>query len=176
MIGAIAVVNGNGSAVVASSGPRFALKSNVPWLVVILALASASSFTTFAGETPGIAGRWIALEPDMRTTRALIVIARDGGQVVGTITQLFDQADDNHDPICQQCEGADRNRKIVGLPILFLSLEERDGQYRGRILDPEDGRTYRCVATPDITGNKLTIKGYIGMPIFGRTETWIRSR
>ena len=94
--------------------------------------------------------------------------------MVGTISQLFDQVEDDPDPVCLRCEGANRNRKIIGLPILFLSLEDGEGRYRGTILDPEDGRTYRCVAIPDITGNKLTIKGYIGMPIFGRTETWVR--
>lgn len=156
------------------SGTPLVLRSNSPWVIAILALAGASCFSILAAEPPGIIGRWVALEPDLRTKRALIVITRDGNQVVGTISQLFDQAEDDPDPVCQRCEGVNRNRKIIGLPILFLSLEDREGQYRGTILDPEDGRTYRCVATPDITGNELTIKGYIGMPIFGRTETWVR--
>src|SRR3977135_3977916 len=76
------------------SGAPPVLRSNSPWVIAIFVLASASCFSISAADTPDILGRWVALEPDLRTKRALIVIARDANQMVGTISQLFDQAED----------------------------------------------------------------------------------
>jgi len=145
-------------------------------IFAILASAGALCFPALSEQVPGIEGKWLAFESDLKTPRALIVIARDGDRIVGTVTQLLDQEENGSDPVCQRCEGAYRNRKIIGLPILFLGLEHRDGAYRGTILDPEDGRTYRCVVSPNATRDTLTIRGFVGMPIFGRDETWVRPR
>jgi uncharacterized protein (DUF2147 family) len=66
-----------------------------------------------------------------------------------------------------------RNRKIQGLEI--LSGFTRDGQNYsgGQIYDPKSGKTYSCKMTvkgPD----KLDIRGYLGVSLLGRTETWKR--
>jgi uncharacterized protein (DUF2147 family) len=44
----------------------------------------------------------------------------------------------------------------------------------GEILDPSTGKSYHFYITVIDNGNKLTARGYIGMPLFGRTQTWIR--
>jgi len=44
----------------------------------------------------------------------------------------------------------------------------------GEILDPNNGKTYKVRLTPADGGKKLDVRGYIGAPLFGRTQTWIR--
>jgi uncharacterized protein (DUF2147 family) len=44
----------------------------------------------------------------------------------------------------------------------------------GEILDPENGKTYKATLKLADNGQKLLVRGYIGLPIFGRSQTWVR--
>ena len=44
----------------------------------------------------------------------------------------------------------------------------------GDILDPNDGKVYKVQLKPVDGGKKLDVRGYIGTPLLGRTQTWIR--
>ncbi len=67
-----------------------------------------------------------------------------------------------------------RNRELVGLTILNDFVYEGSNVWaNGTIYDPNDGKTYSCKLTlksPD----KLDVRGYVGISLFGRTETWTR--
>jgi uncharacterized protein (DUF2147 family) len=64
---------------------------------------------------------------------------------------------------------------VLGLEILRMT--ERDAGDRpawdGTIYDPGSGRTYDCTVEPD-GPDRLRLRGYVGIPILGRTTTWIR--
>jgi len=72
-------------------------------------------------------------------------------------------------------DGALRNRPIIGLQVLTGLQTSADGQLwsGGTIYDPTSGRTYRCTAQLD-GADRLHLRGYIGVPLIGRTTTWIR--
>lgn len=64
-----------------------------------------------------------------------------------------------------------RSRPIIGLPILANFKKDGDNKYTGgSIYDPKNGKTYSCNIS--FKGNKLDIRGYIGISLFGRTTTW----
>jgi uncharacterized protein (DUF2147 family) len=44
----------------------------------------------------------------------------------------------------------------------------------GKILDPDDGNVYSCELTLHDGGNTLEVRGYVGIPWIGRSQTWIR--
>jgi uncharacterized protein (DUF2147 family) len=46
----------------------------------------------------------------------------------------------------------------------------------GEILDPDDGESYRATIKLTDQGNKLELRAYIGLPLLGRTQTWIREK
>lgn len=60
------------------------------------------------------------------------------------------------------------------MAILFLDTTSNDLEYAGKILYPEDGRLYSCVVTLEASGRRLSIRGYVGIPILGRTVAWDR--
>jgi len=65
-------------------------------------------------------------------------------------------------------------RPILGLPILANFAKDGDNKYtNGSIYDPKNGKTYSC--NINYKGNKLDIRGYIGISLFGRTTTWERA-
>ena len=67
-----------------------------------------------------------------------------------------------------------RDQPVVGMAILRGIRRERDDFTQGTILDPDEGETYRCTVTMKDGGNRLEIRGYLGLPVFGRTQTWTR--
>lgn len=70
------------------------------------------------------------------------------------------------------------NRKLRGRPLCGLRIGEdfieRDLQHAegGHLYDPRSGRTYQASMTAD--GDRLRLRGYLGLKLFGRTETWTR--
>lgn len=66
-----------------------------------------------------------------------------------------------------------RNRNIVGMNILTNFIYDGDNEWTdGEIYDPNNGKTYSC--NIKLKGNKLEIRGYVGISLFGRTEVWER--
>jgi len=68
-----------------------------------------------------------------------------------------------------------RNQPIVGLIIMRSFQFDYDEWDDGTIYDPENGKTYSCRLTFK-DANTLRVRGYIGIPLFGRTEIWSRSK
>ena len=68
-----------------------------------------------------------------------------------------------------------RNRKIIGLTIVKdFTFDGSNKWTEGKIYDPESGKTYSCyVKLKD--KNTMEVRGYIGISLFGRTETWKKS-
>ena len=71
-------------------------------------------------------------------------------------------------------EPALRSRRLLGLQIMegftYSSAETWD---KGRIYDPESGKTYSSKMTL-VSPHRLKIRGFVGIPLFGRTTTWNR--
>jgi uncharacterized protein (DUF2147 family) len=44
----------------------------------------------------------------------------------------------------------------------------------GQILDPDEGQVYKCRIALRDGGRKLEVRGYVGIPLFGRSQTWMR--
>jgi len=66
-----------------------------------------------------------------------------------------------------------RNRNIIGMNILTNFIYDGENEWTdGEIYDPNNGKTYSC--NMKLKGNKLEIRGYVGISLFGRTEVWER--
>lgn len=69
-----------------------------------------------------------------------------------------------------------RERPILGLLILhgFVAAPPGEPWEGGRIYNPKDGEVYRAVLTPRDGGDRLEVRGYVGLPLFGQTQVWSR--
>jgi hypothetical protein len=78
------------------------------------------------------------------------------------------------DNICSKCPGNKKGAHIMGLT-LFYGMK-RDGlQYReGSVLDPRDGSIYHAQMDLSDDGEELSVRGYIGIPMLGKTQVWHR--
>lgn len=140
---------------------RFVLGLMTTLSAFMLSIAPASA-------ADAISGRWITEKRD-----AVVEIKTCGNATCGTIARFLvappdgaDQRDINNP------EPRLRTRRLLGLPIL-TEFREDDDQWRGRIYDPNSGRSYRSIVRR--TGaNTLEVRGCIGP--FCQTQTWRRAR
>src|SRR6516164_1628325 len=129
-----------------------------------LAIATSSPAATPVGlwYAEGGAAR-VAIEPCGETLCGRVVWLRSPLDEDGC--ELRDQ----HNP-----EPALRDRPVVGLEVLRGLSPRSDGTWSdGRIYDPGSGNTYTCIARLE-SENRLRLRGYLGIPLIGRTTTWIR--
>lgn len=119
-------------------------------------------------------GLWKTIDDHTGKPTALIRIVDAGGELSGRVERLFRAAGEPADPVCDKCEGARRGQPILGMTILSGMTPEGAEFAGGQILDPANGKTYRSKMRLVDGGKKLDVRGYIGLPAFGRTQTWIR--
>jgi uncharacterized protein (DUF2147 family) len=141
-------------------------------LIAALGLAMGATLAC-AQATP--VGVWKTIDDDGKTEKSLVRIADAGGQLVGRIETLFDAA--KKDAVCDKCSDERKDKRIVGMTILRnISKDNSDDSLwaGGDILDPNNGKVYKVRLRPVDGGKRLEVRGYIGMPMLGRTQTWVR--
>jgi uncharacterized protein (DUF2147 family) len=120
---------------------------------------------------PGIAGRWKTIDDKTGKPGAIVLIYEQKGEFFGKIEVNLK----GERQVCDLCKGERKNQPIVGLEILRHLKRQSDGEYSGGdILDPDNGSVYRCKARLEDGGKKLVVRGYIGISLFGRSQTWLR--
>ena len=142
--------------------------------VLRIAVATAALLAAggaLAQETP--AGRWRTIDDHTGKPSGLVRIDEAAGVFSGVIEQILDP-DKPKDSVCDKCTDERKGQPIVGLTIL-RNLKRSGERYEdGDILDPKNGKVYRCLMKLVDGGRKLEVRGYIGVALLGRTQVWER--
>ncbi|WP_298335433.1 DUF2147 domain-containing protein [uncultured Erythrobacter sp.] len=134
--------------------------------VMTVACLVLNATAAFAAEP--ITGRWVTEDRD-----AVVEIKRCGSVTCGRIAQFLVEPPDGADQRdINNPEARLRTRKLLGLPIL-TQFREDDDLWRGRIYDPNSGKSYRSVIRRMGT-NTIEVRGCIGP--FCQAQTWRRAR
>lgn len=116
-------------------------------------------------------GTWTTIDDKTGKKRAVVSLSVSGGTLNGTIIKVYSQPGDTG--MCQNCPGAFKDKKVVGLQFLWGLKDEGNGVWSGgQILDPKTGKIYKAKLT--VQGNKVLVRGYIGVSLLGRTQTWVK--
>ena len=140
----------------------------VLWIVLSL---MATAVYADAGSPAGL---WRTVDDKTGKERALIRIVENNGVYEGRVEKIFPQPDDDPQHLCRKCEGARKDQPIVGMTILWGLRKDGDQYAGGEILDAKEGKTYRCKIKVIEGGRKLEVRGFIGVSLFGRSQTWNR--
>lgn len=134
-------------------------------LLLALLFISASGYA----QTSDL-GKWKTIDDETGKEKSVVEIFEKGGKVYGKITRLFREKGEDMDPVCLECDEEDDRykKKIIGMEIIRDMKKIGTELAEGTILDPNNGKIYRCKIW--LEGSELKVRGYLGP--FYRTQTW----
>ena len=141
----------------------------------LLALAALLGIPPAASAQHAALGRWRTIDDNTGKPRSIVEVYETGnGTTAARVLRVLDPG--KPDPLCDRCSGERHGKPVVGMVIAW-NLRARDGRLEGgSILDPDNGKLYSVRMTPVADGQKLEVRGYLGIALLGRTQVWLRER
>ncbi|MDM5176329.1 DUF2147 domain-containing protein [Massilia sp. CCM 8695] len=141
---------------------------------LIAAMLAMTPALALAQETASPVGLWKNIDDVTGKPKALIRISDNNGEIQGKLEKLFRPEGTDQNPKCTKCEGANKDQPILGMTFMSGLKKEGDEYTGGQILDPDNGKVYKSKLKVVEGGKKLNVRGYMGMPVFGRSQVWVR--
>lgn len=147
--------------------PENPMRSTVLLLLLLLPIAAPA-------QQASPVGTWRTIDDATGKPKSIVqVYATDNGTLQARVLQVLDP-EKGPNPLCDACEGKNHNQPVVGMVIAWGLRHHGSRWDDGRILDPGNGKVYSARMTPGADGKTLEVRGYIGMPMLGRTQVWQR--
>jgi uncharacterized protein (DUF2147 family) len=125
----------------------------------------------FYGQNHTVIGKWKTIDDQTGKAKSIVEIYERSGKMYGKIIDILDA--EKKKSLCVNCTGDEKNKPVLGLVIIKGLTKDGNEYNSGKILDPTSGKLYKCFLA--LEGNdKLKVRGYIGVALFGRTQTWNR--
>lgn len=116
-------------------------------------------------------GLWKTIDDETRQPKSLVRIVEQDGTLAGRVERILT---DKPDAVCEKCTDERRDRPIVGMTIITGMKRVGEQWEGGRILDPANGKVYGSLMRLLDGGRRLEVRGYVGVPMLGRSQTWLR--
>jgi uncharacterized protein (DUF2147 family) len=141
-------------------------------LAMMLALAAAPAAQTEPTDMTSPVGLWRTIDDKTGKPRGVIRVYEQDGKLFGKIERSLRPGEPPK--FCDKCTDERKDQPLLGM-IILRNLKRVDNEYRdGDILDPDNGSVYRCKMHLEDGGRKLVVRGFVGLSLFGRTQTWER--
>lgn len=140
-------------------------------ILLTFSLLLALSLSGFA-QVDNILGKWKTIDDKDGSTKSIVLIFKaTNGKYYGKIEKLFKDPE----KLCTECEGANKNQPVLGMMIINNLVEKEGKLTGGTILDPKNGKIYKCNISLEPKGEKLNVRGSLDKGGWiGRSQTWIR--
>ncbi len=146
-----------------------AVRHSFPAVLPVLLLAAA---LCCPAAQPSPVGLWKTFDDHTHKARGTVLIFEENGVLFGRIESTFNPAETAER--CRKCAGERKDAPVIGLTIMRGMTRHGAGFDGGDILDPENGIVYHCKLILSSDGSKLMVRAYVGVSLFGRTQTWTR--
>ncbi len=136
---------------------------------LVLTLVLSVFFSTLHAQS--VLGKWKTIDDRTGEAKSVVEIYEQNGKIFGKIRQILDKSQETS--VCDKCKGRNKNKPVLGM-IIIKNLTKHGATYSGgTILDPENGKEYRCkIWIDEHNANTLKVRGYIAF-LF-RTQNWFR--
>ena len=144
--------------------------------LVALTLAPLAASQTLPAAARAYLGDWTTYNDAGTEAQSVVRITADGGVLKGRIIRVLPTAEYPTPQFrCDACDGRYAGADLRTVPLIEGMEWEGDEFAGGRITDPTNGKTYKCVLKLD-GRDRLRVRGYIGVRALGRTQVWRRVR
>jgi hypothetical protein len=129
---------------------------------------------TIYAEDPALGG-WHTVDDETGEIKSLVTLSlAEDGTMLGIITKVLKKEAGNG--LCDKCEGDKKDQPIEGMQFIWGVERTAEGEWEdGELLDPESGTVYNGNITLGDNPNELEVRGYVGISLFGRSQTWLRA-
>jgi uncharacterized protein (DUF2147 family) len=121
-------------------------------------------------------GTWHTIDDETKKPKGEVRITQNAAGGLSGVVEKSLMPMPDADPLCNLCTDDRKGKPKIGMEIIRggQKVEGKDVWDGGKILDPENGKNYSVRLTPIEGGKKMEIRGYLGTPLIGRTQVWIR--
>jgi uncharacterized protein (DUF2147 family) len=104
-----------------------------------------------------------------------VQIFKHNGKYYGKVIWLSNPKDENGKPKVDKNNPnvSQRNKPLLGLTMLKNFKYDEDEWSGGQIYNPSDGKEYKAYMKLK-DPNTLAVRGYVGISLLGKTDTWTR--
>ena len=149
------------------------MKARILTLIIAGLMAGFAYAAPLPTTAPSAAGMWAQVYPD-GSVGGWFLIFENNGVYEGAIAKMFIKPGEDPNPICTHCTGDQKNQPSLGL-VIIKGMQRNGLVYeKGSILDPRDGKVYQAKMTLSPDGQQLTLRGFLGIELFGQNQTWKR--
>ncbi|MCX7120463.1 MAG: DUF2147 domain-containing protein [Gammaproteobacteria bacterium] len=141
--------------------------------LIFLMTFSSVIFAQSLGDNGSVAGCWQTVDEKTHTLSSVIEIKPSGKYFIGTIVKTYPKPGEKPSR-CVNCKGDAKNKPTLGLTIIHNMICASGHCSHGTILDPRDGKIYHASLQLINGGEFIKVRGYIGIPLLGRTVIWHR--
>lgn len=139
------------------------------WLLVIsMSFLLTPFLKAQTGSSP--IGIWKTIDHVSGEPKSHVEIYMSGNELKAKVVKLLEVPEDT---ICTKCPGNKKNKPVMGMVILEGMTKNDDKYTGGTIMDPKDGKEYKCQIWLE-DHNRLAVRGYVGLVAFGKTQIWKR--
>lgn len=117
-----------------------------------------------------ILGKWKTIDDETGEEKSIVNIFKNNGKIYGKIIEVINPKQKN--PKCTKCEGKNKDQPILGLEIINGLSKKGDAYEGGTILNPTNGKVYKCRLKFESNPDKLQVRGYVAF--FYKTQYWLR--
>ena len=144
---------------------------------IVLGLVLACTAIASAAQSASPTGAWKTIDDATKKEKSVVRIVDNGGVYNGRIEKLLESTM-APDAVCKECTDDRKDKPVVGLLIvrnMKQSADDKSVFEGGDILDPANGKVYKAKMKLIDNGTKLEVRGFVGISLLGRTQTWIRA-
>ena len=140
-------------------------------IAIAIVIFAATGVAAAQSSTP--VGLWKTVN-EKGQPEGLVRITEVAGEFRATVEKVYSPPAPVAEPRCLDCTGELKDKPVIGLQILRGLRWDGEQYSGGEILDPNNGKFYRCLMRVVDDGRKLEVRGYIGISLLGRTQVWLR--
>lgn len=140
---------------------------------VIFFIGLLCSFTVFS-DTSSPVGTWLTIDDATGKEKSVVEVYEQDGELQGKVIEILTPPVNPKGHICDKCSGDRKDQDIKGMVILWGYKKSGSKWSGGEILDPKNGKIYSSNMSLGDNGKTLFVRGYIGISLIGRTQTWHR--